>query len=493
MMSRFRLWPRSLAGQLVALLLIAVVLAQVITLWLFAGERRVALVELARNTIVSRTVSLVRLVEAAPESQHPDMLRAISSRFLWYWIDDAPALTEAGRGKTDERIAAMLGEELDAGKTIRVDVSRREVSHAPPSRRRIDVGDSEGEDEAEDQPAERQAGKPARERPAPFHHGNWRAAPVSLTLSIQLSDGRWLNGASRFRVPRNTLLPVFVTVALMAGAIVLVIGVTVSRLTRPLRELAAAAGRLGRGEDVEPLPESGPAEVRGTIQAFNVMQDRLTRFVRDRTRMLGAISHDLRTPITSLRIRAEFIDDDENREKMIETLDEMQRMVEAALAFARDEASREVGAPTDLGDFIDAIAEDYRDIGRPVAFDPPQTRCVVSCRPFSLKRALRNLIDNAVRYGGDAELALATEGGQAVITVRDHGPGIPEDRLKDVFEPFVRLEESRSEETGGIGLGLSIARSIVHAHGGTLMLANHPQGGLEARIALPMDDRPGRR
>ena len=491
MTTRLRPWPRSLAGQLVALLLIAVVLAQIITLWLFAGERRVALVELARNTIVSRTVSLVRLVEAAPESQHPDMLRAISSRFLWYWIDEAPALVEAGRGKTDKRIAAMLGEELDAGKTIRVDVSRREVSQAPPSRRRIDVGDSEGEEE--DEAGERRAGKPGGERSAPFHHGDWRAAPVSLTLSIELSDGRWLNGASRFRVPRNTLLPVFVTVALMAGAIVLVIGATVSRLTRPLRELAAAAGRLGRGEDVEPLPESGPAEVRGTIQAFNVMQDRLTRFVRDRTRMLGAISHDLRTPITSLRIRAEFIDDDENREKMIETLDEMQRMVEAALAFARDEASREDGAPTDLGNFIDAIAEDYRDIGRPVAFDPPQTRCVVSCRPLSLKRALRNLIDNAVRYGGNAEMALATEAGQAIITVRDHGPGIPEERLKDVFEPFVRLEESRSEETGGIGLGLSIARSIVHAHGGTLTLANHPDGGLEARIALPMDDRPGRR
>lgn len=489
MTTRFRPWPRSLAGQLVALLLIAVVLAQALTLWLFAGERRVALVELARNTIVSRTVSLVRLVEAAPESQHPDMLRAISSRFLWYWIDETPALAEAGRGKTDQRIATVLGEELGTDKTIRVDVSRREVSHAPPARRRIDVGDGEGEDDE----GELYGDDGARGHPGPHRHGQWRSAPVSLTLSVQLSDGRWLNGASRFRVPRNTMLPVFVTVALMAAAIVLVIGLTVRRLTRPLRELAAAAERLGRGEDVELLREGGPLEVRGTIHAFNVMQDRLTRFVRDRTRMLGAISHDLRTPITSLRIRAEFIDDDENREKMIETLDEMQRMVEAALAFARDEASREVGAPTDLGDFIDAIAEDYRDIGRPVAFDPPERRCVVSCRPLSLKRALRNLIDNAVRYGGDAEMALAVEGGQAIITVRDHGPGIPEERLKDVFEPFVRLEESRSEETGGIGLGLSIARSIVHAHGGTLTLGNHPAGGLEARIALPMDDWPGRR
>ncbi|WP_306029989.1 ATP-binding protein [Stappia sp. MMSF_3263] len=478
-MKRFRPWPQSLAGQLIALLLIALVVAQVLTLWLFAGERRVALVELARNTIVSRTVSLVRLVEDATETQRPEMLRAISSRFLWFWIDETPALGNTGKGKTDRRIAGMLAEELGAERDIRVDVSHRPPVREAPSRRRIDVGERDGDDDgrAED---DRRRGR-----------DRWRDAPVSLTLSVGLADGRWLNGSSRFRVPRNTLLPVLVAVALMAAAIIAIIALTVRRLTRPLRELAAAADRLGRGEDVEALAETGPLEVRGTIHAFNVMQDRLTRFVRDRTRMLGAISHDLRTPITSLRIRAEFIDDEENREKVIETLDEMQGMVEATLAFARDEASREDAARTDLGGFIDAIAEDYRDMGRPVAFDPPAGRIVVSCRPLSLKRALRNLIDNAVRYGGEAELSLHAGAGSVRIAVADRGPGIPEDRLNDVFEPFVRIEESRSEETGGIGLGLSIARSIVHAHGGTLELVNRPQGGLEARIMLPAD-RPTR-
>ncbi|WP_428700232.1 ATP-binding protein [Stappia sp.] len=479
-MNRFRLWPHSLAGQLIALLLIALVVAQVLTLWLFAGERRVALVELARNTIVSRTVSLVRLVEDATETQRPEMLRAISSRFLWFWIDETPALGNTGKGKTDRRIAGMLAEELGAEREIRVDVSHRPPVREAPSRRRIDVGERDGDEDSRAEDGRTDEGR---------RHGRdrWRDAPVSLTLSVGLSDGLWLNASSRFRVPRNTLLPVLVAVALMAAAIIAIIALTVRRLTRPLRELAAAADRLGRGEDVEALAETGPSEVRGTIHAFNVMQDRLTRFVRDRTRMLGAISHDLRTPITSLRIRAEFIDDEENREKMIETLDEMQGMVEATLAFARDEASREDAARTDLGGFIDAIAEDYRDMGRPVAFDPPAERIVVSCRPLSLKRALRNLIDNAVRYGGEAELSLHAGAGSVRIAVADHGPGIPEDRLKDVFEPFVRIEESRSEETGGIGLGLSIARSIVHAHGGTLDLVNRPQGGLEARITLPAD------
>src|SRR5690606_30440999 len=156
------------------------------------------------------------------------------------------------------------------------------------------------------------------------------------------------NMAAHFRLPNRSMLPMVVSVGLMAAAIVVIVAVTVRRLTRPLRELAAAADRLGRGTAVDPIPETGPSQVSGTIRAFNVMQDRLTRFVRDRTRMLAAISHDLRTPITSLRIRAEFIDDDENRERIIETLDEMNRMAEATLAFARDEATAEAPSRVDM-------------------------------------------------------------------------------------------------------------------------------------------------
>jgi signal transduction histidine kinase len=163
----------------------------------------------------------------------------------------------------------------------------------------------------------------------------------------------------------------------------------------------------------------------------------------------------------------------------------MQRMVEATLAFARDEASREQVSRIDLGEFLDSIAEDYRDIGQDVSFAAGDRRLVTTFRPLSVKRAVRNLVDNAVRYAGAAELSVRQSGDTLQILVEDRGPGIPEDKLRDVFEPFVRLEESRSEETGGIGLGLSIARSIVHAHGGTLELANRPQGGLSARIILP--------
>lgn len=306
-----------------------------------------------------------------------------------------------------------------------------------------------------------------------------------VALSIRLKDGRWFNMTTDYRPPDRSIIPFLVQLLLTIVATSVIVAFLMRRLSRPLRDLAGAAERLGRGETVEALPESGPGEVQALTRAFNDMQDRLTRFVQDRTRMLAAISHDLRTPITSLRLRAEFIDDDENREKMIATLDEMSQMTEATLAFARDEATREEAQKLDLGSLLQSLADDQQDMGHDVKAED-HGRLVVRCRPLALKRALRNLIENGVRYGASVCLSYAQDAGNAVIHVRDKGPGIPEDRLRDVFEPFVRLEESRSEETGGIGLGLSITRSIIHAHGGTVTLANHPDGGLDVEVRLPL-------
>jgi len=201
--------------------------------------------------------------------------------------------------------------------------------------------------------------------------------------------------------------------------------------------------------------------------------------------MLAAISHDLRTPITSLRLRAEFIDDDENREKMIEVLEEMAAMTEATLRFARDEAHAEKAENADLGAILEALAGDQQDLGHECSVDVEE-KIVLSCRPVALKRALRNLIENAIRYGDSVSITAARMANEVAIRISDKGPGIPEDRLKDVFEPFVRLEESRNEETGGIGLGLAITRSIIHAHGGTITLKNRPERGLEAEVRLPL-------
>jgi signal transduction histidine kinase len=263
----------------------------------------------------------------------------------------------------------------------------------------------------------------------------------------------------------------------------------IRRMTRPMADLAAAAERLGRGEAVPPVPERGPEDVRQTTRAFNRMHDRLQRFVQDRTRMLAAISHDLRTPLTSLRLRAEFVDDEEMRSKILETLDEMQRMTEATLAFAREEARREDTRAVDLATLVESLCEDLRDLDMDVTYGGPPS-LLYPCRSVSLKRAVRNLVENAVIYGRRARVALDETAAEVCVTIDDDGPGIPEADFERVFAPFVRLEESRSQETGGIGLGMAIARSIVRGHGGDITLANRTEGGLRVTLHLPRVGQP---
>jgi signal transduction histidine kinase len=269
----------------------------------------------------------------------------------------------------------------------------------------------------------------------------------------------------------------------LAVAVVAIIAVQTQ--TRSLRALADASDRFGRGETVAALVAAGPSEVAAVTRAFNTMQERLSLFIRDRLKLLAGISHDLRTPLTTLRLKAEFVEDEKVREGIIATVDELTVIAEATLAFTRAEATTEATEAVDLHCLVGEVTEAFRltDADVVVAPFPP---LIYACRPVALKRSLRNLIENAVRYGGNARVSAVTHQGAATIAVDDDGPGVPLDRIEDAFQPFVRLEPSRSTETGGIGLGLAIARSIVKAHGGTLTLANRPEGGLRAEIRLPL-------
>lgn len=270
----------------------------------------------------------------------------------------------------------------------------------------------------------------------------------------------------------------------MVLAILLLSFWVVRRLTRPLSQVAAAAERLGQGVDALPLPETGSLEVRLVARAFNNMQERLRRFVEDRTRMLAAISHDLRTPITLLRLRTEFIEDAEEQARMRTTLDEMEAMIAATLSFARDDATSEPRLRVDLVGLLSSICYDMADAGLPVSFEPGG-RLPVECRPTALKRALTNLIDNAVKFGHEARVALTETESTIVITVDDDGPGIPDAELENVFKPFYRLDFSRNSDTGGVGLGLSVVRTVIHAHGGNIHLHNRAEGGLRVTVTLP--------
>ncbi len=318
-------------------------------------------------------------------------------------------------------------------------------------------------------------------------HNHHPRLQLTLVLSVPLANGAWLNVRALLPRPAAGLAwPAIISTALMAVAVLGIVALTVRRLTRSLRAFAGAADRLGRGESIPPLAESGPIELRQATRAFNAMQERLARFVQDRTRMLAAISHDLRTPITTLRLRAEFVEDIAVREKIIETLDEMERISEATLAFTREDAASEETRTVDLAALLQSLADDVADLGYPVAFAGAD-RLPYACRTVAFKRVIRNLIDNAVRHGERARISLEDRPEGPRIVVDDDGPGIPDDRLAEVFEPFVRLEESRSPETGGVGLGLAVARSIVRSHGGELTLENRSGGGLRAIVSLPLE------
>ncbi|MBN9671241.1 ATP-binding protein [Roseibium aggregatum] len=466
------LWPKSLASQLIVLLVLAIVAAQALSVWIFHDERRIALVAAARDNLLMRAVSVASLLEEMPPALQDRLLTASSSRNAVFWLNATPFAPEPGQSRFEEKLQSIVARNLQDGHIVHVNVLADEKR-----------GLRKKDDDDDDDDARDWRKVPKHERQAKLRKALRKAE--DLRLSIRISDGRWLNIATSYRPPRIPFIPILVQLLLTVIATGLIVGFVIRRVTRPLKELAVSAEKFGRGEDPVPLEPSGPGEVQALTHTFNNMRDRLSRFVKDRTRMLAAISHDLRTPITSLRLRAEFIEDDENREKIIETLDEMAAMTEATLRFARDEAQTEAAQNADLGAILESVAGDQQDLGNDCAVDLDE-RIVLPCRPVALKRALRNLIENGIRYGESVTASLSKESGEAVIRISDKGPGIPEDRLKDVFEPFVRLEESRSEETGGIGLGLAITRSIIHAHGGTITLRNRDEGGLEAEVRLPL-------
>jgi signal transduction histidine kinase len=316
------------------------------------------------------------------------------------------------------------------------------------------------------------------------------ARPQAIQLSVKLADGRWLNEEAPFRLGWGRRA--FEILLASIFAILVVVMLAVRWITRPMRALATATEKLGRGEAVEPLTATGPREVKALVDTFNVMQERLHRFIVDRSRMAAALSHDLRTPITALRLRAELIEDDELRAAIIRTLSDMQRMIDATLALARDEATSEETRTVDLVALLDAIADDCAGAGGEVTIDAPE-QLSFRCRPVALRRALGNLIENAVRYGNRARVTLERGGDHIRILIDDDGPGLPSDKLTEVFEPFVRIEQSRSEETGGIGLGLAIARSTIRAHGGNVLLSNRSEGGLRAEVTLPLSAPVGAR
>lgn len=319
-----------------------------------------------------------------------------------------------------------------------------------------------------------------------YEPSDWPDGNGHYALLVQLADRSWLMFSASSRswgLDDGARSLIVVLLVLISTALVTL--VATRRLARPLQHFALGARRFGADFRAPPIEPMGPHELRQAILAFNSMQAQLRHFIQDRTQMLAAISHDLRAPLTRLRLRGEFIEDADQQQRLFRDVDEMQAMINTALEFFRDDARLEQATQLDLAELLQTLIDDYRDQSIDLTFRGPP-RMVYFGRPLGLKRVMTNLMDNAIHYGVAPEVELQQRSGEVVIRVLDSGPGIAAEHREQVFLPFYRLEGSRNKSTGGVGLGLSTARAIVLEHGGTLTLTERQGGGLEAVVVLPV-------
>ena len=462
---RTRLLPKSLIGQIALVMALALLVAQAINFSLIFTERQRLSRTQAEGPSIGRFVMLAQRIAALPPEQRQLHLPLRTGRRGGRVSIDPQSAVPAGGN--DGNLLQRLRESAAANNVAFRDLraaSRNEVEIVPRIREQL---------------------RPEQRRRMDRRLGRLR----TLIFSAQLSDGRWLN--ARMIVPRpNPWLALRAALAtLLTYLIVLAAMVWVAvRLARPLRDLTAAAERFeGRGEAPHVTPR-GPADVRRAILAFNAMGGRVSAMFDEKDRMLGAIGHDLRTPLASLRIRAENVESQEERAAMIATIEEMTAMLDDTLALARSGRAVEEPRRVDLSALADTIVEEFRALGRDVEMAPGE-QLTALVQPNLLRRAIRNLVENGLKYAGAARVAVRRDAGHVAIEVVDNGPGIPEAELARVQEPFYRIEPSRSRETGGSGLGLTLARAAALAHGGQLVVENRAGGGLSARILIPDSPR----
>ncbi|WP_167766806.1 sensor histidine kinase [Jannaschia formosa] len=431
-----RLLPDRLATRFALLLTAALVAANVVALGLLWLERTRIEGRARAETALVRLLAVAPLMDGAGPAERERLAEGLSRRDVRASYATSPAVAAGEDGREARRLRARLEEALE-GRVMRL------------------------------------AFGPERGR-------------LAVSVGLENPPG-WLNATLRQGPPRRrgAAWPVLLLLGLSLVASLTVGLIFTRQLTRPLAALAGAARAAGRGDRAARVPETGARELREAAAAFNEMQGRIARFEAERMRLLAALGHDLRTPITSLRIRAEMLEDrggDIGAEAaaMGETLKEMEVMAAGLLSYARGEGEGEATGPLELAPWVERLA---RERGATLGPCAPVT---VRARPVALSRAVGNLVDNALRYGGGATVGLAREGAEAVISVEDRGPGIPAERLDEMTEPFRRGDASRSQQTGGAGLGLAIARAVAESHGGQLRLSNRTGGGLRAEIRLPV-------
>jgi signal transduction histidine kinase len=461
--------PRSLFGRLVGVLLAGLVAAQLVSFGIHAQEQGELLLRASGADSAQRIADIVRLLQTSDAGGRRQIAGLFAQPPLTVRLDRGPIAQADSDGARAALFAAMV-RRLVGNDAVVESVAVDPVADAPPRLRGSGPMGAGG------------------------MHGfggefrgmrGWGPAGLSFVAQVRLRDGALVTFDARQPGPVvGWSYRLLASLAVLLAAVVAVSLIAVRWATRPLQVLAAAADDLGRNIHRPPMPETGPIEVARAAHAFNGMQARLVAYLRERTSVLAAMSHDLKTPVTRLRLRAELLPDAALRNKFTQDLEELDAMVGATLDYLRGSQGTEPVQPVDMGALLASVQADVSETGGEVRIEG-QPVAPYAGRPGALKRCVRNLVENAVKYGRLAHVEVRDSAAALELIVRDEGPGVPPDELERVFEPFYRVEASRNRETGGTGLGLTIARSIAELHGGSVVLRNHPQGGLEARLVLP--------
>lgn len=466
-----RLVPRSLFGRLVLILLGGLIFAQLATAYINLAERDQLLYRAGGMRLAQQIADIVKLLDSLPVDERRRVVAVFNAPPLAVSLDRpriAPGKASAESDFQQSMFTTVLRYTL--GDDTEVNVVRPEGT--PESLRPAPRGGPP------DMPMMQGRGW-GRGMGQGFAPGG-----TFFTVQIALRDGTWVTFDSHLS-PQATGVPLrlALTLLILLGTVIVLSLIAVRWVTGPLAALATAAEKLGEDINRPPLPETGPSEAQRAARAFNTMQRRLSRFIADRTRIFTAMSHDLKTPITRLRLRAEMLEDEALRAKFAKDLEEMESMVAQTLDFLRDASTQEAVQRIDAMALFESLQADYQDTGGRIEIQGSVAQPYPG-RPLALRRCLTNLVDNAIRYGGNATIKVKDAADRLSIRILDDGPGIPEQELEQAFEPFFRGEASRSRDTGGTGLGLGIARNIARAHGGDLVLRNRPEGGLEAILTL---------
>jgi signal transduction histidine kinase len=449
---KFRLWPRTLVVQLIAVTALAVVISNIAVAYWFEQSNEQQNEAQLNERVLDRATTVLTTLRAIPPQSRPVVMKTLGGR-TWKFTEIPPPKKPMAMTEDENKLAQRL------------------IAVLPPRAQKAPIWVQLHE-------------KPAAIAGDQLPQGTDQNTEA-IRIVVPLDKNTFLS-AVNVRLPVDWPIEIVVAtvtaILLASGAAALM----ARRVVRPLSELTSAASVVARGGNAPHVEEKGPDDVRNAAIAFNRMTEKVTKTLETQRHLLSAVGHDLRTPITAMRINLEFIEEDELRYRLQSNLDELQELTEHVLSAARGTGG-ETKRSVDLSALVESLVADLDDMGEPVTWQN-HNPAPVSCRPNEIRRAVRNLVENAVAYGSRADVQITDNGAGYEIVVEDEGPGIPEDDRQRVFEPFVRLESSRNTATGGTGLGLTLVKAIAEGHGGGVVLENRESGGLRARMILPRMD-----